>query len=769
MAERTVSDEDKALAADWRKRIQSALDRPQIKETLGRFERNRKLLRGMDPQETDEKRKKMRANLFFANLAMMRPQVYAKDPEYSVKPTKAVSEAQLKLMQKFGLTAETLLHELVVKRARLKKRAKRLMAAAYTTSVGWLKLGWQETPQTDQLFASRIKDTQDNIQRLQTLRDHLNDPQVGQKHDVEIAQLQQTLAGLQAQAEVKVASGPVLDFVMSEDVVVIDDSVREVSDYERAAAMGHRVWMTCEGYEGKFGYAPPKSGKTYTEIGGQQQGGTDDKRANLLCVWEVWDQQSNRVLHVCEGIEGFCDAPATPDWTGERWYPFFLLAWNEGDGFMYPQSDVELIEPLVREYNEARDDLVRDRKDALPFTVLRKGGSLTEKDAQAIRNRQGNDVIMVEGVGGQPIANDIQGIQLGKIDPANYNTQPARSDIEQLIGGGDAARGSVLEAKTATEAEILSQGLRSRSAERQDTMEDMLSDIGGYALQMMLRKLSEGEVRAIAGDEAVWPQLSAEQIFKLVTVEVRGGSTGKPDRLQEQDRWTKLLPVIQEAMVRVAELRAAGQTDQAGALVELLKETMRRFDERIDIDTFLPAPKEGEEQEQPQQDPMQDPRVQEAAAQAQEMLTGLQEQNAQQAEEIQKLQQQLRDKEGDRVTAVQQARINAERDIELARVVEPIKAQATVAASTIKARADAEAKVQVAKITQPPPEIVDPEARNGVAQANEQIGGVAQAIQAIEQVLQQFSAPKPRQKVVHDRDPVTNRLTASRLVDEEVQ
>ena len=44
--------------------------------------------------------------------------------------------------------------------------------------------------------------------------------------------------------------------------------------------------------------------------------------------------------------------------------------------------------------------------------------------------------------------------QLAQIRPENYNTQPARSDMEMLIGGGDAARGSVLQAKTATEAEI---------------------------------------------------------------------------------------------------------------------------------------------------------------------------------------------------------------------------------------------------------------------------------------------------------------------------
>jgi hypothetical protein len=74
----------------------------------------------------------------------------------------------------------------------------------------------------------------------------------------------------------------------------------------------------------------------------------------------------------------------------------------------------------------------------------------------------------------------------------------------------------------------------------------------------------------------------------MVTLDVRGGSTGKPDRLQDQDRWTKLLPVIEKTIEQVSELRAKGQNELAGALVELTRETLRRFDERLDIEQFLP-------------------------------------------------------------------------------------------------------------------------------------------------------------------------------------
>jgi len=581
------SDQDKSLAADWLKRIEDAKDRPGVKEAVAKFERNRKLLRGLIPGDES---KRMRSNLYFAELARMRPQVYAKDPEFAVELSAGVPVDRKEAVQAFAKTAETVLQEMLVRQAKLKKRAKRLLTSCYTTSVGWWKLQWQETPRVDTLIQGRIKDTQDNLAAIEAQRAKLEDPSAGQDMDAEIARMREMLAGYESQAEVSIVRGLVLDFVLSEDILILDESIRELGDYERSGALAHRVWMTRKMYERTFGAQAGEKVKSYREhsSGSHQVGAGGNKEQDLLAVWEVWDQDSNRVFHVVEGGEGFCRKPFTPDWTGERWYPFFALYWNEADGCFYPLSDIELIEPLVQEYNDSRDDFVKDRRDARPFTVVRKGGALTPDDVQNIRNRNGNDVIVVEGVGNTPLSNDIQSVTLGSINPITYDTAPARADIEQILGGGDASRGSVLKAKTATEAEILSQGLRSRSAERTDIMEDLLSEAGTYALQICLRKMTPQEVMGIAGQDASWPSLSWEQALQQVVIQVRGGSTGKPDRLQEQDRWTNLVPVIEKTVAQVSELRAKGQHDMANALISLTRETLRRFDERIQLDQFLP-------------------------------------------------------------------------------------------------------------------------------------------------------------------------------------
>ena len=591
--QREISAEEKALVRDWNKRIEAALSR--VEKDFKRFEKNRKLLLGRGENQEGQKTE-IRANLFFANMAALLPQVYAKDPEYSAQISSATPSEQQRLIRKFADTSEKALTKCLVQDANLKKQAKKLLRSAYATSIGWWKLSWQEDRRKDPIILNKIKDTQDNIDRIEMLLKELEDPQLCANEELTLAELKQTLAGLETQQEVTVARGLALDFVMSEDVLPIDEGVRTVSDYLNAGAIGHRVWMTPDQYESRFGYKPTKA-KSYSEKPGGviTADNVDKEKASLLCVWEVWSQLDNRIYYVCIGEEGFCEEPKSPDWTGKRWYPFFLLAFNEVDGSFYPLSDIELTEKLVEEYNQNREDFVRDRQGALPINIVRKGGALTDDDLNKLKNRQGSDLVLVEGVPGTPLQNDIFSGSLANLNAQNYDTAPARQDMEMLIGGGDAARGAVLKAKTATEAEIVSQGLRGRSAERQDTLEDVLNELGPYALEILLRKMDETEIQAICGPDSVWPAMSIDEIFNLVSIQVRGGSTGKPDRLQEQDRWTKLLPVIQNAIEKVATLREAGQEALANAVIELTRETLRRFDERVDIEQFLPPVAEGEE------------------------------------------------------------------------------------------------------------------------------------------------------------------------------
>jgi hypothetical protein len=258
------------------------------------------------------------------------------------------------------------------------------------------------------------------------------------------------------------------------------------------------------------------------------------------------------------------------------------------EGRWLPMSDVELLIELQDEYENTRQAYTDHRQDSLPVRFARSNGNLTEADLMRIQNRKARDIIAIEGNPTAPLTNDIGQLPSIPIDPAVYDVSQIRNDMDMMSGLSDASRGNLIQPKTATEAEIMEQKMSSRVDERRDTTEDHLTEIFTSALEILLDELTEEDVKAIAGEDATWPQMTKEEIFSMVNVGVRAGSTTKPNKMRERETWVQLLPQIEKTMQTVSQLRESGQVDMANAAMELLRETIGRFDERIDLDTFIP-------------------------------------------------------------------------------------------------------------------------------------------------------------------------------------
>ena len=436
------------------------------------------------------------------------------------------------------------------------------------------------------------------------------------------AELEQQLSALQQQAEVSAVSGIAIDRVMTEDIFILDDTIFDTDQYEQAESIAHRVWMTEEQYKQQFGKDCPQTATRYGSDKKESTRTAEENKVRLVAVFEVWSKQSNTVYTLCNGADEWAREPYVP-LMSKRFYPFFALYFNPVDGRLEPLSDVELLIELQDEYNTTRTNFAEHRKENLPVRVYRKGGDLTDKDVNALANRQANQWVGIEGNPDQPIEKDIAVLPNPPVDPATYDVTPILRDAEMVLGAGDASKGTINKAKTATEAEIMAQGLQSRVAERQDVVEDWIAEMANYSAELCLQELSLPQVQAIAGADAVWPQMDKTQIFDLVSIEIRAGSAGRPNKAKEREQWGQMLPQIQQSVTQVMELRNAGQNDMAETVLKLLEETLRRFDERIDIESFLPQKKEGEEK------PTIPPEMQQQFQQMQEMLQQLQAQNQQ--------------------------------------------------------------------------------------------------------------------------------------------
>lgn len=587
------------LAEKWNKRIASA--RQHWDKFHKRVRHNRKTVAGFN-WEGDPKSKdfyKLRANLIQGTITAVLPAIYARNPEISAVPLYRADNLKL-----FCKTLETVTNRHLEK-ADLKGRAKASVRSALTSSYGIVKVMYQRDMRRDPVIQSRINDTQDNILELERLLSDIQDP--AQRGDLEAkrAELEQLVGSLEEQVEVTAAEGLVIDRVMTENLL-IDPSVCEFWDYKDANWLCQIIPMKKSQAEAIYklkldkakAYGDEKSGAKDGRFASASAGLDEDRQ---IAVLEIWDKVTQRVYTMAEGCDYWLREPYSPPKAGERWYPFFLLPFQTIDGQFVAPSLVDLTDKLQDEHNEARDRFNKHRDLCLPGWVA--GGDINEKSIKRYSDSEMGEITIID-TEGKPLNQVIIPRQHPPIDPAVYDTSAVRYDWEQVTGLQDAARSSVVKPKTATEASIMQQSLSGRVSEFRDQVEDWLQEIAQYSAQILLFELTAPQVERIMGPPEVqvietggmpmqvevkpydWPELSREEVFDMIEMKIRAGTSGAPDKMEQQENWGKVLPVVQGLVTQIMQVQASGM--DAEPLINLLRETLKRFDERLVVDQFIP-------------------------------------------------------------------------------------------------------------------------------------------------------------------------------------
>jgi len=250
---------------------------------------------------------------------------------------------------------------------------------------------------------------------------------------------------------------------------------------------------------------------------------------------------------------------------------------------------VELLEVLQEEYNDTREKFAEHREAVVPSRIGRRG-DITPEDAIKIRDARANEITLIEGPDeAVPVANSVAITPQAAIDPMLYDTTPIRADFDLISGVGDANRGAVVNPKTATEAGYLQAGMMSRTGERREQIESQYGDLARYAIEVFMQEMTQPQVARVAGAGAVWPELTREEIFDLVQIEVIVGSSGNPSADKERDQWVSYQSTLVNLIVQIGNFRLQGMNAIADALAATVEETLRRFDDRMDAERFLPG------------------------------------------------------------------------------------------------------------------------------------------------------------------------------------
>jgi len=511
--------------------------------------------------------------------------------------------------------------------ASLKRRGRPWVRSSLTIGLGVLKASWQERTAPSPETVTAINDLQANIQKARAQAKALEDGDagllqrvadgvagwVGSDAESRLADYERQMAALRAQPEPVVARGFVIDLVAGEDFVVAPGF--RIADHLDAPWNAHRIFMpyadacamfpdvTKEQMQAATRYSARKPVMVLRESaildtdtvatdadsyisGGMAEGSSTT--GDFVALWEIWDRDSNSVLTGIEGVKCWVKPSWNPPAT-TRFYPFIVLPDSEVDGQRHPQSKVSRAAKLLDELNRIKSAEAEHRRRIKPKTMF-NAGAMDAEDAEKLARGTTQEMVAVKTTVPKM---DLRGLMVpvtyAALDPALYDTSRIVTAIERIFGTQEALAGAVSVAKTATEAEIQQTGFQARTGGQRDKMESVLGELALYTIEVARAFVTLEDAQAIAGEDAFWPEYAgADDLLKFVSVDIRAGSSGKPNTTAERQSWSQLLPMLQSGIGQIAQLRGSSPADLADAYEKLLRITAERSGESLDIDDILP-------------------------------------------------------------------------------------------------------------------------------------------------------------------------------------
>lgn len=423
-----------------------------------------------------------------------------------------------------------------------KTSAKQLVRRTITNGVGYLKLGFQRIMQKRPEIESQIADVTNQLAHIQRLTADLADGEL-QPDSADAEEMKIALAALQAEPEMIVREGLTFGFPRSTEIIV-DPRCRDLVGFVGARWIAHEMPMTADEIEETYGVDVGKSYTTYKPEGREVQA-QYDKNEPLACVYEVQDKKTGTYFTVCEGYPDFLAEPAPPPLSIERFWNVFTLVFNgrEDERKLYPYSDVYLIRPMQDDHNRAREGLREQRRANRPKYATGRG-QLEDTDKAQLQADAGNVLIELNNLTPDSDVNKmIQRMQMHGIDPAMYDTSPHFQDIERVVGTQQANFGNV-SGGTATESSIAENGRLSSVTSNVDDLDEFLTEVARAAGQIMLREVSAETAKKIAGPGAVWPDMSGQDIAEELMLEIKAGSSGRPNKAAELANLERAAPFL---------------------------------------------------------------------------------------------------------------------------------------------------------------------------------------------------------------------------------
>lgn len=564
------------------------------------------------------------ANLIGAFIDILVSFLFAQNPDVGVRPAEHVDEQPDDSMTKFAKTLE-LVTSALWKKGKLKRTGKKWVRASLSVGMGWFKGTFLTDKRPAPQLEQELSTQQDQLDRITAAKKCLTEDDNAADLEAEELAIQESMTGLNARLQKQKRYGLMCDSVRSEDIQVSLD-VSDITEYLEAEWMSVDIYAKHDSLRSRFSRLTAddctKAAKYYQRnvnlkgdgeeqvLGDNAQdigqyskdipnGNADSGKAVAFCkIIEFWDRKNQLVRTVVDGITKWAVEPYPPPQATERFYPFFGLWFYPVDGNRHPQSLAWRLRKLQDEYSATRSSQTLTRQRSVPGVLFNAGGLDTD-EAKKLSDGVHGEFIPLQGTAGTPIQNLFAAKPLPTYNPALYDTSPTVSDMERISGVQEAlSQGTKAanEPKTATEAQIEQQGFQSRTGNDRDQLEMGLDELAEYTAECAIQECPLSWVQRVAGQSAFWlgpddtngkPGMDIEDLLDMVEVNIDAGTTGKPNSAADKANWATILPLLEKSLLQIRQFQLA-DPGLAQSLVQVLRETLRRMDDRLDLDDFIP-------------------------------------------------------------------------------------------------------------------------------------------------------------------------------------
>ena len=241
-------------------------------------------------------------------------------------------------------------------------------------------------------------------------------------------------------------------------------------------------------------------------------------------LYEFYDIAANTMCIFCDSGDYFLVEPVKMPYSFGQ--PFVMIRNYDVPDRFYPIGDLESIEPLQRELNETRTQMMNHRKK-FSRKYLYKESSFDQQGRTALESDDDN--VMVPVMSDEPLSGVVTAFPAVINPPEFYNqTSMIITDIDRISGVSEFQRGAVSEIRrTATESSLLQDAANARTSDKLAIVEQAIAEVGRRMVAMAQQYMTSEQVARVTGKdgEPIWITYDRDYLAGSFDFEVAAGST----------------------------------------------------------------------------------------------------------------------------------------------------------------------------------------------------------------------------------------------------